>query len=182
MKIYNVNWNSDGSYDLDGRLDELFILKTFDPLQIKNGEITPNKIIDHYGKLKKYTSDMDPYDFLAILDGDTLYTRMGFKIHIYTTLTDFASKHNKINYIYSIGYEVGILVSKILNKAYLVGFVPYGIINGLAMYNFFPLGPSIDEETCSVILTKWFKDKILLSKIDKMSGKEYLDTFFKCIK
>lgn len=50
MKIYNVSWNLDGSYELDGSLDELFTLKTFDPLQIKNGEniefsnISKNKI------------------------------------------------------------------------------------------------------------------------------------------
>ena len=52
MKIYNVSWNLDGSYELDGSLDELFTLKTFDPLQIKNGEIVPYKVIDKYGKIK----------------------------------------------------------------------------------------------------------------------------------
>ena len=53
MKIYNVSWKLDGSYELDGSLDELFTLKTFDPLQIKNGEIVPYKVIDKDGKIKK---------------------------------------------------------------------------------------------------------------------------------
>ena len=48
MKIYDI------SLDLDGSLDELFTLKTFDQLQIKNGEIIPNKVIDCYGKIKIY--------------------------------------------------------------------------------------------------------------------------------
>ena len=52
MKIYDISLDLDGSYYLDGSLDELFILKTFDPLQIKNGEINPTKVIDCYGKLK----------------------------------------------------------------------------------------------------------------------------------
>lgn len=182
MKIYDISWDLDGSYDLDGSLDELFTLKTFDPLQIKNGEIIPNKVIDCYGKIKKYTSDMNPYDFLAALDGNTLYTRMGVRVRTYVTLTDFASRRNKINYIYSIGHDVGILASKILNKAYLVGFGPYGIVNGLDIYNFYPLEPSINRETGTSVLTRWFKDKIQQRKIDKMSGREYLDAFFECIK
>ena len=56
MKIYTVGWDLDGSYDLDGSLDELFTLKTFDPLQIKNGEIIPYRVIDKYGKIKKNIS------------------------------------------------------------------------------------------------------------------------------
>lgn len=65
---------------------------------------------------------MDSNNFLAVLDYNTLYTRMGVRMPTYTTLTDFVSKHNKINCIYAIGNEVGILTSKILNKAYIVGF------------------------------------------------------------
>ena len=53
MKLYTVGWDLDGSYDLDGSLDEFFNLETFDPLQIENGEIAPDKVIDKYGKLKK---------------------------------------------------------------------------------------------------------------------------------
>ena len=61
-------------------------------------------------------------NFLAVLDYNTLYTRMGVRMPTYTTLTDFVSKRNKVNCIYAIGNEVGILTSKILNKAYIVGF------------------------------------------------------------
>lgn len=125
---------------------------------------------------------MDPFSFIAVLDYNTLYTRMGVKIPTYTTLTDFASKHNKVNCIYAIGNEVGILISKILNKAYIVGFGPYGIINGLDVYKFYPLESSINKETGTNILTKWFKDKLQQRKIDKMSGREYLDLFFEYIK
>jgi len=100
----------------------------------------------------------------------------------YTTLTDFASKHNKINCIYAIGNEVGILTSKILNKAYIVGFGPYGIINGLDVYKFYPLESSIKKETSVNNLARWFKDKLQQRKIDKMSGKEYLNTYFEYIK
>lgn len=182
MKIYNVSWNLDGSYELDGSLDELFTLKTFDPLQIKNGEIVPYKVIDKYGKIKKYKPDMDSNNFLAVLDYNTLYTRMGVRMSTYVTLTDFASKRNKINYIYAIDREIGILPSKILNKAYIVGFGPYGIINGLDVYNFYPLESSINKKTGTNILTRWFKDKLQQRKIDKMSGREYLNTYFECIK
>ena len=182
MKIYTVGWDLDGYYDLDGSLDELFNLETFDPVQIMNGEIVPYKIIDNYGKLKKYKSDMDPFSFIAVLDYNTLYTRMGVRMPTYVTLTDFASKRNKINYIYAIDREIGILPSKILNKAYIVGFGPYGIINGLDVYNFYPLESSINKKTGTNILTRWFKDKLQQRKIDKMSGREYLDTYFERIK
>ena len=67
---------------------------------------------------------MNPYDFLAVLSDNVLYTHMGVRVRTYVILTDFASRRNKINYIYSIGHDVGILVSEILNKAYLVGFGP----------------------------------------------------------
>ena len=182
MKIYNVSWDLDGSYELDGSLDELFTLKTFDPLQIKNGEIIPYRVIDKYGKIKKYKPDMDSNTFLAVLNYNTLYTRIGVRIPTYTTLTDFATKHNKINCIYAIGDEVGILTSKILNKAYIVGFGPYGIINGLDVYKFYPLESSIKKETSVNNLARWFKDKLQQRKIDKMSGREYLNTYFECIK
>ena len=176
MKIYTVGW------DLDGSLDELFNLETFDPVQIMNGEIVPYKIIDNYGKLKKYKSGMDPFSFIAVLDYNTLYTRMGVRMPTYVTLTDFASKRNKVNYIYAIDREIGILPSKILNKAYIVGFGPYGILNGLDIYNFYPLESSINKKTGTNILTRWFKDKLQQRKIDKMSGREYLDTYFERIK
>lgn len=125
---------------------------------------------------------MDSNTFLAVLNYNTLYTRMGVRMPTYTTLTDFASKHNKVNCIYAIGNEVGILPSKILNKAYIVGFGPYGIINGLDVYNFYPLESSINKTTGTNILTRWFKDKLQQRKIDKMSGREYLNTYFECIK
>ena len=125
---------------------------------------------------------MDSNTFLAVLDYNTLYTRMGVKIPTYTTLTDFASKRNKVNCIYAIGNEVGILPSKILNKAYIVGFGPYWIINGLDLYNFYSLESSINKKTGTNILTRWFKDKLQQRKIDKMSGREYLDLFFEYIK
>ena len=182
MKIYTVGWDLDGSYDLDGSLDELFNLETFDPVQIMNGEIVPYKVIDNYGKLKKYKSDMDPFSFIAVLDYNTLYTRMGVRMPTYVTLTDFASKRNKVNYIYAIDREIGILTSKILNKAYIVGFGPYGIINGLDVYKFYPLESSIKKETSVNNLARWFKDKLQQRKIDKMSGREYLNTYFECIK
>ena len=125
---------------------------------------------------------MDSNNFLAVLDYNTLYTRMGVRMSTYTTLTDFASKHNKVNCIYAIRNEVGILTSKILNKAYIVGFGPYGIINGLDVYKFYPLESSINKKTGTNILTRWFKDKLQQRKIDKMSGIEYLDIFFEYIK
>ena len=121
-------------------------------------------------------------NFLAVLDYNTLYTRMGVRIPTYTTLTDFASKHNKVNCIYAIGNEVSSLISKILNKAYIIGFGPYGIINGLYVYKFYPLESSINKKTGTNILTRWFKDKLQQRKIDKMSGIEYLDIFFEYIK
>lgn len=77
---------------------------------------------------------------------------------------------------------VGILTSKILNKAYIVGFGPYGIINGLDVYNFYLLESSINKKAGTNILTRWFKDKLQQRKIDKMSGREYLNTYFECIK
>ena len=125
---------------------------------------------------------MDSNTFLAVLNYNTFYTRMGVKIPTYTTLTDFASKRNKVNYIYAIDREIGILTSKILNKAYIVGFGPYGIINGLDVYKFYPLESSIKKETSVNNLARWFKDKLQQRKIDKMAGKEYLDLFFECIK
>ena len=125
---------------------------------------------------------MDSNNFLAVLDYNTLYTRMGVKMPTYTTLTDFASNHNKVNCIYAIGNEVGILTSKILNKAYIVGFGPYGIINGLDVYKFYPLESSIKKETSVNNLARWFKDKLQQRKIDKMAGKEYLYIFFECLK
>ena len=45
---------------------------------------------------------MDSNTFLAVLYYNTLYTRMGVRMPTYTTLTDFASKHNKVNCIYAI--------------------------------------------------------------------------------
>ena len=125
---------------------------------------------------------MDSDNFLAVLDYNSLYTRMGIKLPTYTTLTDFASKNNKVNCIYAIGNEVGILTSKILNKAYIVGFGPYGIINGLDVYKFYPLESSIKKETSVNNLAEWFKDKLQQRKIDKMASKEYLDLFFEYIK
>lgn len=182
MKLYTVGWDLDGSYDLDGSLDEFFNLETFDPLQIDNGEIVPDKIIDEYGKLKKYKYGMDSNNFLAVLDYNTLYTRMGKRMSTYVTLTDFASSRNKVNYIYALGREIGILPSKILNRAYIVGFGPYGIINGLDIYNFYPLESSINEDAGTNILTRWFKDKLEQRRINKMSGREYLDTYFERIR
>ena len=72
--------------------------------------------------------------------------------------------------------------SKILNKAYIVGFGPYGIINNLDVYKFYQLESSIKKETSVNNLARWFKDKLQQRKIDKMSGRECLNTYFECIK
>lgn len=136
MKTYKIKFNE--KLNFDGSLEDFFNIKTFDVLQIKN--ISPKYIINDSGIIQKYNKNIDNNKIILLIKENTVFFSMGKKTNKYITLTEFGIKNNKLNIIHTINNSIGLLISKILKKIFIVKYYADFTYNDkFTFYNFSPI-------------------------------------------